>query len=72
MGTLFLFTKITWIGESVALCHITNNDTGLYDVINISKLIQGNSGIIPATKKASYEPTYGRLMGLSGFKLYGL
>ena len=30
--TLVLFTKNTRIGDSGASCHITNNDTGLYDV----------------------------------------
>ena len=25
---IFLLTKYTWIGDSGASCHITNNDTG--------------------------------------------
>ena len=27
-NTFHLFTKKTWIGDSGALCHVTNNDTG--------------------------------------------
>ena len=45
------FTKNTWIGDPGALCHITNNYTILFDVIDINKLIQGSSGIMPAAKK---------------------
>ena len=36
--TFFLFTKIKWIRGLGALCHITNDDIGLYDVTNINKL----------------------------------
>ena len=32
-NTFFLFTKHTGIGDSGASCHITNGDTGLYDVM---------------------------------------
>ena len=49
--TFFLFMKNTWIGDSGVLCHITNNDIGLFDVINIKELIKGSSIIMPATKK---------------------
>ena len=47
----FLFTKNTWIGDSGELCHITNDKTGLYDIINIDESIQGSSSIMPAMKK---------------------
>ena len=47
----FSFMKNTWIRDSGASCHITNNDTGLYDITNIDKSIQGRSGIMPAMKK---------------------
>ena len=51
-GTSFhLFTKNTWIGDSSASCHITNDKKGMFDVIEIDKLIQGSSGTIPSTKK---------------------
>ena len=47
----FSFTKNTWIGDSGASCHITNNDNGMYDIIDIHKLIQGSSSIMSAMKK---------------------
>ena len=48
---VFSFTKNTWIGNSSASCHITNNDTGLFDVIDINKSIKGSSDVMPAMKK---------------------
>ena len=39
-----MFTKNTLIGGSVTSCHITNNDTGLYDVTKMNKLVQRSSG----------------------------
>ena len=51
MVTLFLFTKYTWIGDSRASCHITNNNTVLYDITNNNESIQGSSGIMPGMKK---------------------
>ena len=47
----FLFMKNTWIGDSGELCHITNDDNGLFNVIDINKLIHGSSKNMPATKK---------------------
>ena len=49
--TFYLFTKNTSIGGSSALCHITNDNTGLFDVIDINELIQGSFTIMPTTKK---------------------
>ena len=37
--TFFSFTKSTWIGDSSASCHITNNDTNVFDIINTTELI---------------------------------
>ena len=52
-GDMFCsFTKITWIGDSGASCHVTNNDTGMYDIIDINELTQASSGIMPTTKKS--------------------
>ena len=51
-NTFFSFTKNTWIGDLMASCHITKDDSGLYDIANINELIQGSSGIMPATKKS--------------------
>ena len=50
-NTFHLFNKNTWIGNSCASCHMTNNESGMYDVIKIDKSIQGSSGIMPTTKK---------------------
>ena len=47
----YSFTKNTWIRDSGASYHITNNDTGMYDITNINESIQGNSSIMPAMKK---------------------
>ena len=47
----FSFTKNTWIGDSGASLHITNTDTGLYDVTDIDESIQGSSGIMTAMNK---------------------
>ena len=52
--TFHSFTKSTWIGDSQALCNITNNDTSLYDVTKI-KLVQGCLGNMPAMKKRKQQ-----------------
>ena len=33
------------------LCHIINNDSGLYDVTSMIKLVDGSSESIPTTKR---------------------
>ena len=53
--TFFSFTKNTWIGNSGASCHITNDDKGMYDAIDIDELIQGSSGIMPVMKKGKLQ-----------------
>ena len=55
MNTFFSFTKNTWIGDLGASCHITNDDTGLYNINDINELIQGSSSIMPATKKSKLQ-----------------
>ena len=52
--TSLSFTKNMWIGDSSASCHIMNNDTTSFDIIDINESIKGSSHIMPATKKASY------------------
>ena len=47
----YSFKKNTWIGNSDALCHISNDNTCHYDVTNINKLVQGSSGNMSTTKK---------------------
>ena len=67
--TFFLFTKNTWIGDSGALCHIMNNDTGLFEIINISKLIQRSSGIMPAMKKGKLYVNVQQVNGTEWFHM---
>ena len=45
----------TWIRDSGESCHITNDDTGLYDIIDIDESIQGSSSIMPAMKKEKLQ-----------------
>ena len=45
------FTKNTWISNSGASCHITNNKNGMYSVTEIDESIQDSSSIMPTTKK---------------------
>ena len=54
-NTFFLFMKNTWIRDLEASCHITNDNTGLYDITDINKSIQGSSGIMPARKKGKLQ-----------------
>ena len=49
--TFYSFMRNTWIGDSGVCCHITNNDTHMYDITNINETIHGISGIMPAMKK---------------------
>ena len=37
--TFHSFMKNSWIVDLGASCHIINDDTGLYDVIDINKLV---------------------------------
>ena len=39
----YMFMKNTWIGNSGALCHITNDDTCLYNIIKHNELVQERS-----------------------------
>ena len=50
--TFYSFMKNTLIGDSGASCHITNDDTGMYNASNINESIQGSSGITPTKKKS--------------------
>ena len=62
-NTFHSFTRNTWIGDSGASCHITNNKSGMYDVIDIEESIQGSSGIMPATKKDKLQVTVRQVNG---------
>ena len=54
-NTFFLFMKITCIGDLGVSCHITNDDKGMYDIIDINESIQGSSGIMPTTEKGKLQ-----------------
>ena len=49
--TIFSFMKNTSIGDFGASCHITNNNTCMFNVININEWIQCSSSIMLAMKK---------------------
>ena len=42
-----------WISDLGALCHITNDDSGMYDVTDINELVEDSSGSMPITKEAN-------------------
>ena len=37
LALIFFICNNTWIGDSGTLCHLTNNDAGLYDIISINE-----------------------------------
>ena len=47
----YSFTKNTWIRDSRASWHITNDYTSMYDITDINESIQGSSSIMPPMKK---------------------
>ena len=49
--TFFSFMKNIWIRDFNSLCHIMNDDTSLFIIIDINKLIHRSSGNMPSTKK---------------------
>ena len=64
-GTSFhSFTKNTWIGDSGASCHITNDEKGMFDVIEIDESIQGSSSTMPTTKKGKLRVNLLQVNGL--------
>ena len=54
-NTIFLFMKNTWIGDLGASCHITKDNDGICDIIDINESIQGSFGVMPATKKGMLQ-----------------
>ena len=52
--TFFLFMKNMWIGDSGALCPITNDRTFLLDIIDIDESIQGRSRNMPVPKNGNF------------------
>ena len=49
----FTFLKHKQIGDSGVSCYITNNDTEIHDVADISKSVQGFLDNLKATKKGN-------------------
>ena len=58
------FTKNTWIGDSGASCHITNDEKYLFAVIKIHESIQGSSSTMPTTKKGKLRVNLLQVNGL--------
>ena len=52
--TFQMFTKNTWIGDSLISCHITNNDTHLFNITVINESVQGSLGSMPAIRKRKF------------------
>ena len=65
------FTKNNWIRDSGAYCHITNNDTSMYDVTDIDESIKGISRIVPATKKGKLHVNVCQVNGIEWVHTYG-
>ena len=65
--TFHLFMKNTWIGNLGASCHITNDETGLYDVTEINKLVEGSWEIFLLPKKGRFTLKPAKLMAVNGY-----
>ena len=52
--TFFSFMKKMWIGHLGASCYIMNNYSGLYDVADINKLVQGSSYGMHVTEQGKF------------------
>ena len=65
------FMKNTWIGNLGVSCHITNHDTGFYDIKKINESVQGILGNMSATKKASFALKCIKLIIAKGCTYYG-
>ena len=51
-GEIFhMFAANTWIGDSSASFHISNNDTSLFNATKIHELVQVRLGTMHAAKK---------------------
>ena len=49
--SFYTFTKNSLIGNLGVSCHITNDETGLYNVSNIDKLVSKSMGSVSITNK---------------------
>ena len=59
------FTKNTWIRDSGAMCHFTNNNSSMYDVVHIAETISGVSGEVQATKIGKIQALIKQVDGTS-------
>ena len=71
-NTFFSFMKNTWTRDLGASCHITNNNTGLYDIIDIDESIQGSFGIMPVMKKGKLQVVVHQVNGNKQVHTHGL
>ena len=53
--TIHVLMKNTWIGGLGASYHFTKDGTGLYDITDISLLVQGSLGNTSATKMGKFH-----------------
>ena len=67
----FTSKKISGLKIQV-LCHITNSDTGIYDITKIDELVQSILGSIKATKERSTYLNQDKLKKVNVITLYGL
>ena len=64
--TFYSFTKNIWVGDSGTSFHISNNDTGLFDVTEVNKFVEGSLGNMPATKKGMLHRKVCQVDGTEG------
>ena len=50
----FIFTKHTWIDDLGTFCHVSNNNTAIYDITDIDESMQGGTGNVKATKRDNF------------------
>ena len=53
--TFHSFMKNTWISSTGTSCHITNDDTGHFDVTKINELVHGSSSIMTILKRGKLQ-----------------
>ena len=70
--TFYSFAKNTGIGDLTALCHITNDNTGLFNLTNKIEVIQESLGNMPTITKKSFASMSDKLTVLNRCILYGL
>ena len=73
---IFTLMKNMLSGDLGTSCHITINDSGLYDFTNINMLVQGSLGCMPATKSynkgQTIDESKNKCMGVKIYIDHGL